>query len=144
MLKYQELINEQQLTISCPPSNCVPNGELKAARWVISPLENNLNFLPNHVYNSQRTSPLRNMDEKLRCGFCSISLHTSIEASKTHFNSLTPAAKAKLGYTHVAEGIITSGTGMITPVSEVNKHFELFEFDGFNWIENFTIIEKLS
>jgi len=144
-LKYQELIDSQKLSIQCPPAECEVNAtDLQAARWVLAPIDNNLNFLPNHIYNQKKGLPLRpTMKEEVKCGYCSLSFHDSIEASIVAFRSLSPAIQEKLGYTHVAKGIIASGWGLVTKKSDISKHFEVFEGNDKDWVSSFNIEAEL-
>lgn len=142
-LKYKQLIDNQGLTITCPPENCKINNKLEAVRWVVQPVENELNFLPNHLYNQKRGAPVRPMSEHLKCGNCSLSFHTSIQASVNAFYALSSNLQQKLGYTHVAHGTIESGCGMITETNPITQHFEFFESPNLHWINNFTIHSQL-
>ena len=49
------------------------------------------------------------------------------------------AIREKLKYTHIAVGIIEAGWGLATEPDEENRHFELFEYEGCDWIKNFEI-----
>lgn len=142
-LKYKNLIDSQYLAITCPPNNCKVNDRLEAVRWVVQPVENDLNFLPNHLYNQRRGAQSRAMNEYVKCGNCSLSFHTSIQASENAFYSLSPNLQQKLGYTHIAQGTIDAGCGLITDTNPITQHFEFFESPNLNWINNFTIYSQL-
>jgi hypothetical protein len=144
-LKYQSLIESQNLTIQCPPAECeAVDIDIPAARWVLAPIDNELNFLPNHIYNKNSSTANRPMSEKLKCGFCSVSFHESVEASAVNFYNLNPKVQEKLGYTHVAVSIIKKGAGLKTITNEESKHFELFEKNINNIFDNFQIVASLN
>lgn len=142
-LKYQQLIDQQGLSFQCPPPNCKENEAVEAARWVTFPIDHELNFLPNHVYNTKRDAPQRPMDDKLKCGYCSLSFHTSVEASEMVFHSLNPSIQKKLGYTHVAKGNIGARLGLMSELNPITKHFEFFETINIEWSNNFIISTQL-
>ncbi len=142
-LRYQELINDQKLSINCPPDGCQINMPINAARWVISPIEHDFNFLPNHLYNRKREVPVREMNENDRCHCCSLSFYTSVQASQTNFNGLPKSIKIKIGYTHIAIGEIEPGWGYMTDINPASHHFELYEFGGCDWLKNFQISTEL-
>ena len=143
-LKYKELISEQNLSIQCPPSGCrINSDDLEAARWVVTPLESEFNFIPNHLYNMKRGVPTRPMKEDLKCDYCGLSFFETVEASVLHYHNFTAAIQSKLGYTHVAKGVIKAGWGLVTKANESSRHFELFEKEGNDWIENFQMAAKL-
>lgn len=142
-LKYQDLINNQELSSPCPPESSTINEEVSGARWVVAPIEHELNFLPNHLYNLKIGQPRRPMSDRVKCGNCSLSFHTSVEASKNAFYALSSVARQKLGYTHVAAGKIGAGWGLITEVHAISQHFELFEAENSKWHENFRISVEL-
>jgi hypothetical protein len=142
-LKYKNLIDSQRLTITCPPNNCQLNNKLEAVRWVVQPIEDELNFLPNHLYNQKRGAQTRVMSEQLKCSSCSLSFHTSVQASTIAFHSLSPNLQQKLGYTHIAIGFIDAGCGLITEPNPITQHFEFFETDSMYWLNNFVISTQL-
>lgn len=142
-LKYRQLIADQNLTIKCPPENCKLNSAVEGVRWVIEPIGNELNFLPNHLFNQKKGVPSRSLSEDIKCGYCSISLHESVEASTNAFRGLSSSIKNKLGYTHMAKGLIEASIGLMTDINPISKHFELFEKDGYNWSHKFKIISQL-
>jgi len=142
-LKYRQLIADQNLSITCPPDDCQLNTPVEAARWVLSPIDHELNFLPNHLFNQKRGRLLRIQDEARNCGYCSVSLHESVEASENAFRGLSLAIRGKIGYTHIATGLIEAGIGLVTAINPVSRHFELFESDNYQWSNNFTIIAPL-
>jgi len=142
-LKYKDLIDSQHLAITCPPDNCKVNDKLEAVRWVVQPLEAELNFLPNHLYNQKRGAPVRPMAEHAKCGNCSLSFHTSIQASANAFYGLSSNLQQKLGYTHIAYGVIDAGCGLLTETNPITQHFEFFESTNLNWINNFAIHTQL-
>jgi hypothetical protein len=142
-LRYKSLINSQKLTITCPPENYKLNDEIEAVRWVINPIEDDLNFLPNHLYDLKRGAQVRAMPENIKCGYCSLSFHTSIDASTVAFHSLSSNLQQKLGYTHIAHGTIEKGTGLMSEPHPISKHFELFEIKEIVWMNNFVITNSL-
>lgn len=141
--KYQGLIDRLELTVMCPPENTVVNEETNAARFTIDPIDHELNFLPNFIYNSKLGIPPRVMSSELKCRYCSLSFYTSVEASQAAYRSLNTVIKAKLGYTHIAYGIIKRNSGRATPVNPSSQHFELFEAEGSEWSSNFKIVASL-
>lgn len=144
-LKYKQLIETQNLSIKCPPDGCGVNEKLEAARWVVEPIDDKQNFVPNHVYNLLRSIPPRtNMNEELKCGYCSVSLHSTIEASKTAFNNLSKVIQSKIGYTHIAHGVIDRGWGLVTELNPISQHFEIFENEGHDWAKKFKVVAPIN
>jgi len=141
--KYKDLIDSQNLTITCPPDDYKLNDEIEAVRWVINPIENGLNFLPNHLYNLKRGTPVRVLSEPLKCGYCSLSFHTSVDASTVAFHSLSSNLQQKLGYTHIATGVIEKASGLMSDPHPISRHFEFFEVKEISWVNKFVISNPL-
>lgn len=142
-LKYQSLIDNENLNLVCPYDGCYPSSG-EAFRWVINPIIDDGNFLPNILYWEYSNFPPRvnSEDDLKRCGNCAISLFTSKEKARKKFNKVSRITGLKLGYTHIAKGDI-SNAGIMSKASRTSGHFELFEFEGTDLKSNFVIVDKL-
>lgn len=143
-LKYQQLLNELDLNSCCPPKETFET-DIDAFRWVYSPIENDLNLLPNKVYNDIRKIPTRALTKEDLCKNCNMSFFTDYTVAysklelinqrfeKKHKDLLNPF------YTDIAQGTINKIDGLVTKIE--NNHFMLYEYEGSNLRDKFKIVE---
>lgn len=144
--KYQDLMTKHGALHPCPHKDCY-EGETPAFRWGFSPKDHIANFLPNFLYNEEYLGlPIRfnslGEKQKIACDLCSVSLHNTLEASKTAWNMLNPYQKVKLKYTHVLGGNITKEMGVLTAINK-DGHFEIFEYEGIDLRATFEVVDVL-
>lgn len=141
-LKYQYLIDREDLRISCPYEACYPSSG-EAYRWAIDPIINDNSFLPNILYWEYSKFPRRmnSEDDLKKCGNCAISLFTTKEKAKKKFSKIPEPSRSNIGYTHIAYGNIDNAGLMSKPGN--SGHFELFEFEGSDLKNNFVIVDEL-
>lgn len=144
--KYNSLFERYNISDSCPCGD-LREDKLIAYRWSLVPIENDLNFLPNVLYNERKPNkkPRRvndKVDLKRICGECGISLFTSKEKAVDFFKSLGEPAMGLIGYTHVAEGEVTKLDGLRTPIKS-NGHFNFYEYRNSDFKKVFSIIDSL-
>lgn len=140
-LKYKQLIENQGITGLCPDKD-VLESSIEAFRWCTEPVNDIINFLPNIKEDEARKRPPRRLKgDSDKCGFCAISFFSSLNAAKNRFMSLGNPIKLKLGYTHVAKGVLAEGDGLLTPIK--HDHFMLFEYQNVDLSTRFSIIENL-
>lgn len=142
-LKYQPLISSFGLKIDCPFKNCVPE-KRDAFRWVLNPVNLEINFLPNFLYDKQRGIDITKQKflEEETCKRCGISLFNTKDNALNTFKSMPPRIKQKLGYTHLAEGTITGTDGLSSEITS-NGHYTFFEYDNASFKSTFSIIDVL-
>lgn len=145
--KYHNLLEEYNIVDTCPCGE-LSGDNRNSYRWSLNPIDHELNFLPNVLYNKLNLAarPRRandKVDLKRVCGECGISFFTSLNEAKNYFFTLGQPARISLGYTHIAEGAITEEDGLRT---EINKHghFNFYEYDGVDFKTSFQIVETLS
>ena len=142
-LKYKTLIDTQNLNCDCPPLNCQEKSNIIAFRWALEPIENQLNLIPNLIYDKVKGAPPRknSTDDKV-CENCALSFFNDRDKAFKAFNSLPPRGKTLIGYTHIIEGTITDIDGLR---DDPNKgHFILFEYEGVELKEKFKVIGVLN
>lgn len=126
-LMFKDLIDGFQLNKTCPPSDC-KNIDMETYRWVRSPIDETLDFLPNHLYGEKmKIPPRKNMSPEETCGRCAISLFTNEAAAHETFRSLPPSIQGKIGYTHIAVGSIKKDDGLAGKIA-ANGHFNFYEY----------------
>lgn len=143
--KYQSLMDSKDIKVPCPYKDC-REVEIEAYRWGHNPIDNELNFLPNFLYNEKMNIPIRFNAEAdlLNCGLCSLSMFETEKAAKEFWSS--PAkhmqrVRSSLKYTHLLKGKITKEIG-VSSVSK-NLHFELFEYEGVELRNVFEVVGEL-
>jgi len=141
-LKYQELIDKQKLT-ECP-KNC-KESELEAYRWVLTPLDNENNFLPVMQYSQKNNRPMRRLtSDDGRCAGCAgLSMFDSLENARNRFAGFEKKIQTLLGYTHVAAGQITKDMGIVSEISPDSGHFALYEYKNVDLRTTFTIASTI-
>jgi hypothetical protein len=143
--KYQQTLTDLKIDGTCPPSG-LQGINKEAFRWVFSPIEHQLNFLPNYEFDKvqNNTSNYFNgvYDSERICARCSQSLFVTLDAAILAFNKLASKRKSKLGYTHVAIGTIVEEDGFTTAHS-VEGHFSFYENDGCDLKQKFAICAEL-
>lgn len=136
--KYQYLFEEYKITELCPLKGCTPQNRL-SYRWIYAPIDHELNFMPNSIFDTKRNKPRRINDKTdlgFICSYCSVSLFDTLENAKKVFKNLPPSAQTNLGYTHVAEGIVTETDGVMDSISS-HGHFNFFEYENMKYTERF-------
>lgn len=141
--KYHYLISSLNITQPCP---CQNSSELniEAFRWTHSKIDHQENFLPAKILDEIKQVPPRAnvIDDYRKCTLCSISLFDSLENAKKKFNSFNLNTRNKLGYTHIATGLLEITDGVGTPI-ESNGHFEFFEYSNTDLASKFAIISTI-
>ena len=141
--KYQELIDEQSLTVECPP-NHLDQYSGEAFRFCKETISKN-DFLPTLLVDrTKNPPPRRNFEsDNERCKACSLSLFESKEAISKKFKSFPKRTKQLLGFTHIAKGGLDEEDGLASEV-ERSGHFSFFEYEKAHIAKKFTVIEPLS
>lgn len=141
-LKYQDLIDSFNFRANCPNGASILVEERLSYRWCLAPIDNELNFLPNHIYDEAKGPPPRkNVSADENCSRCGLSFFTTLDSAKTIFNKYPKRIRGLLGYSHIAEGFIDNKDGLVKDDKDV--HFSLFEFEGVELIKKFTIVDEL-
>lgn len=142
-LKYQTEISNRNFKIQCPISGAQPTN-LSAFRFVYSPITHNLNFLPNIIFDNLVGIgyDYDNAPEQDVCLRCGISLYDTITNAKKAWKKLAPRVKQKLGYSHLAKGVLTQSDGLMNNIND-KGHFGFYEDNNANLIQKFTIVEQL-
>jgi hypothetical protein len=143
-LKYQALIDQQNLSIKCPDSSCA-QVDMTVFRWVKADFSDGQSFLPNLIYDFNRGKPPRkNADEDFKCGMCALSFFDTLESAGENVEAIGGPEKIKrlLGYTHVAQGKIESTDGLASSIDE-HGHLLFFEFVGVVLEPKFTVLSAL-
>lgn len=130
-------------SLRCPGRVFPPCCQL-AYRFVFSTVRHDYNFLPNVLFDRLRGSSVDydNMDDHQYCARCGISLFDTLAGARRAYEDLSPYTKTKLGYSHLAQGILNEPDGWMKPVGK-NGHFSFFESMDADLTNNFIIIEQL-
>lgn len=128
-LKHQDLFVELDIIDLYPPDNLNPV-ETVAYRWVSTPIENEVNFLPNYLFdklknNVERYSNGRYSKEDL-VKRCSQSFFNNLHSAKVNHKKIPKGMRDKLGYTHIAEGEMNKEDGFATETNAIG-HFGFYE-----------------
>lgn len=109
----------------CPPNNAVEK-DITAYRWVKKPISSDC-FKPQALRNPRRLHSAKDLEEKCSCW--GLSMHTSLEASTTAFQTLEGSFRnaRKIFGDWIAEGTISNNHGRCTPVNH-SGHFDLHEY----------------
>lgn len=142
-LKYQYLIDQQNLPEECPKKTCIPSHSF-GYRWTFAPIENPINFLPNILFNRERNIPPRRNSptDNERCSACALSMFNSELGARQKFLNIPKLNRGMLGYTHVAKGNL-DGLGVMTLANKYG-HFALFEFKDIDLYSVFLIVAELN
>jgi hypothetical protein len=143
-LKYQSEIDNFKVLISCPEDVANPEGELTSYRFCFSPIGHKHNFLPNVVFDRANQIPFNydNAPNHVKCNRCGASFYTKLESIKKTWNILSAKIKENLGYTHIAEGILTKDDGLMK-APDKKGHFTFYEDANANLPAKFNLIEEL-
>ena len=143
-LKYETLIKEQNLSLSCPNANCI-SINATAYRWVLGNNFNSDSFLPKILFDQKRNvAPRKNsQDDDFICSCCALSFFNTEDQARSRFLGIPARTRKLLGYTHLAEGNIAETHGLASPVNDYG-HFDFFEFEGIDLGDFFKIISDLN
>lgn len=139
--KYQQDIQNLNLSVSCPPSN-YKSIEIQAFRFVFEEGSEKAknNFLP-----PLKITPKRQLNpDSKKCEGYALSLFNTQQKAKTFYGELRkrhPNIDKTLG-THLARGIFDKNDGV---ASEINNkgHFNFHEAEDTNLSQKFEIISHL-
>lgn len=142
-LKYQTEIDDLQLSISCPTQTISPN-DIEAFRFCFNPIEHDLNFLPNVVFDRRTSKPFnfKKATEDVRCSRCGASFYTTLKSAVNKWSALSDQIRENLAYTHIANGILNSTDGVMKQPDKTG-HFGFYESDIANLPTKFRLITKL-
>ena len=141
-LKYQRDIEKLEFTIACPPAESQEiDSNITVFRYVYAPIEHPENFIPQAL---RRDKPLRlnSNDQEGTCSYMALSFFTDLARAMAFFKGFPQNTKNKLGYSHIAQGELIKGDGLMTPVKS-NTHFDLHEFDNNQIPKKFKILNEL-
>lgn len=147
VLKYKSEIDKHGITtIGCPDKAVAPQNII-AFRLVWSPIDHKDNFLPNIIIEVIRKIPFVYAKDKGKreiqiCSRCSISLYNSLENVQCMWDNASAKFKENFGYTHIAEGEINEGDGLVGSISKVG-HFGFYEYDGANIFTKFKLKQAI-
>ena len=141
-LKYREEMTKRGVTIDCPIS-VSPSKKISAFRFVYSPKEHELNFIPNVLIDEMKNVPFNYSNDEYQkqlqlCKRCAISLFDTLENIQNRWDNATQKFKKNYGYTHIAEGEIHEGDGLMGDISNTG-HFSFYEFEDSNIHERFEL-----
>jgi hypothetical protein len=142
-LKYQAEIDQRTLLAQCPESGTPPDN-LSAYRFVYSPINHKLNFLPNIIFDKKIGIGFDyvNAEENVYCSRCGISLYDTLPNAQKAWKKLAPKIKENLGYSHIANGTLVQNDGVMKEIQN-NGHFGFYEDINANLPLKFKIIEIL-
>ena len=145
IFKYQKLMEEKGIIEPCPCQSSVEY-ENPAFRFGHSPIEAELNFLPNYTYNEEVKAPPRKNSKKdnndtFRCGMCGLSFFHTKEYAKEFWEGLGEPVHEILKYTHVLYGNIEKDMGVAYEIEK--PHFLFYEYEGVELRPSFQIIDVL-
>src|ERR1700710_1760168 len=143
-LKYQNEIDNFNLSIECPINLKWEGGELDAHKFSFAPIENKLNFLPNVLFDRLKGIPFDYIkaNELVKCKRCGSSYYDKLDSAITAWNNLSPQVQENLGYTHIALGKLNNQDGYISEISK-NGHFGFYENENVDLRLKFKILTSL-
>lgn len=138
--KYAQKIEELELGDSCPPED-TSFEERQAYRFTNEDIGDSSNFIPQGIAKPARINSKQ--DNNVKCKLISgLSMYSTKTLALRRFSSFTKQVKKKLGYTHLAKGVVGTGDGRVTRIGK-DGHFTLFELDSCDLTQKFVIIETL-
>lgn len=137
-LKYQETIDNQNLSIECP--NGCSEKNVKAFRWVFEDVNHEENFLPRiFTIGPKRRNELSDEGTCLSCG---LSFYGSYDSAINNFQNMPPKIQKKIQYTNIAEGTLNEEDGVASDENNAG-HFTFYEYYDANLFEKFEIAGAL-
>jgi hypothetical protein len=124
--KYQyELETIAESGTTCPPASAMETTQ-KAYRWCASPMTAQC-FYPQARRNPARLLKANDWDE--RCSCWALSMHSSLSASVSAFQSMERSFRRirKIFGGYVADGTVKPEHGRCTP-PDVHSHFDIHEY----------------
>jgi hypothetical protein len=142
LYKHQSLFDKFHLS-DCPSPD-LNEIQLTAYRWAHSPIEHELNFLPNILYNLRTERPNRALDPKDMCPECNLSFFIREETARKKLKNYKSFLEKKHKiftnvYTHIAKGEIEKSDGKCTSIE--NEHFGLYEYTNCELRGRFKLLE---
>ena len=141
LYKHQSLFDEFKLS-DCPSSSVVKI-QITAYRWSHAPIGNELNFLPNILYDRMRERPSRHLEPKDICANCNLSFfikeETAMRFLKVTRERLEKKHQPFTYYTHIAFGPIEENDGRATIIKK--DHFGFYEYEKCDFAKKFKISE---
>jgi hypothetical protein len=132
-LKYQSLIDTQNLKVNCPDNGL--ETEITAYRLCFDPADSPNNFLPNIIEDSILNKPPRRLSGDLKhCEACGLSFFINLEGCINllkHF--------PKLSHTHIARGLLEKNDGIKGDTNHAG-HFVFFEYGSAALTSKFSIV----
>lgn len=142
-LKYQTEIDQLGLSIACPKQVKSPEN-IEAYRFCFNPIEHDLNFLPNVVFDRVTNNPFNYIKapDEIRCSRCGASFYTTLQSAVSKWSALSDQIRENLGYTHIANGILSNTDGVMKEPDRTG-HFGFYENDTANLATKFNLIKEL-
>lgn len=139
-LKYQWLIDELEISGTCPYNGCVGK-TMFAYRWTFSDIDNPDNFLPVGVLDKKKSPPRINdkSNSFFKCSCSGLSMYHTLESAISNFMAFPERTRKLLGYTNIAEGYLEKNEGLISEVDE-RGHFDFFESLNVDLPQKFKIV----
>lgn len=141
-LKYQVEIDNFGNLLTCPENVSPPQDNTEVFRFVVSPIEHQLNFVPNVVRDRELGLAYKYRNDLDKCMRCGISLYLTLEGIADRWDQFNDKIRENLGFTHVARGVINSLDGLMR-VPDENGHFGFYENEGVDIQPQFNIHVEL-
>ena len=138
-LKYQYLIDEQNISSPCP-SKCKPVN-LVAYRFVESTTINSDQFLPTVIEDKKNNITRRSNDEAVKCLKCAISLFNSEENAVKKLKLLSTRLKEKWTKNYIAKGKLEEEDGL-TSAPDSQGHFSFYEYNNSEYLSKFAVVRR--
>lgn len=142
--KYEVYLQEVREIhgIECPVEDA-ESRNIEAFRWVNEPMTEE-NFFPTRVLDELKEQDIRTFPDgdNLNCLYHALSLYITKKQAIKRFSSFSERMQKKLGYTHLASGVIEENYGECTNADKIG-HFSFFEYDGIILENKFKIISEL-
>jgi hypothetical protein len=142
-LRYQAEIDAFALDIACPQEVEPPTG-LRVYRWSFSPIDHELNFLPNVIFDRLTNSPVNyaTASKTTKCKRCGASFFIDKESAVNKWEHISIENRKNLGYTHLAVGTLENADGLMRKPDR-EGHFGFYEIEGVDLVSKFQIEDKL-
>jgi len=132
-LKYQNLIDSQDLKVNCPDE--ATEAELTAYRLSFDPADKPENYLPNLIEDELLKKPPRRLHgDGKHCEACALSFFVSLEGCIAVLKAFP-----RLPHTHISSGILENNDGVKGKTNH-SGHFVFFEYEKTHLNSKFSII----
>jgi hypothetical protein len=111
---------------ACPPTESA-NIDQIGYRWVINPIDDECNFLPNFAFDDKIGHKRRIRNNKEACGCCGVSFFLKKEKAISILQNQTIEIRKKWRYNYICSCHLNESIGLF---SKDGEHVNVYEYDG--------------